>query len=102
MKIVPSALSSAVALLNSSERQVDVAAGSIGRDLLSESNAVATAADSGVMPVGPGVVSSPGPDSADVADNMVAMMLAQRAFSAALRVMKTSQEMQEEVIRTVR
>jgi hypothetical protein len=86
-----SAISSAVQGLMNSTRRMDRAAVSISRSGLPEA------------PVGPNdPVTTPGPadgaDTTDLAGAMVDMLMAQRAFSAQLRVLKTADEMSRETV----
>jgi flagellar basal body rod protein FlgG len=84
-----SALSSALHGITSSLRRMDRAANSIARSGLSD------------VPVGPNApAASPGPpegaEATDLPGAMVDMLMAQRAFSAQLRVLRTAEEMSRE------
>ncbi len=94
MSISPSAVSSALSALKMYSRQVDRAAESIATvglgDLMSD-------------PAGPpspsqGVTTG---DAADLAGAMTNMMIAQRAFSAQLAVLRTADEMLKESVHFV-
>ena len=85
------AISSAVQGIMNSMRRMDRAAVSISRSGLPE------------IPVGPNdLAATAGPaqgtESTDLAGAMVDMLMAQRAFSAQLRVLKTADEMSRETV----
>lgn len=84
------AVSSAVQGIMNSMRRMERAAGFVARSGLSESP---------VGPDAPKVAGTPdGADGTDLAGAMVDMLMAQRAFSAQLRVLKTADEMSREAV----
>jgi len=86
-----SAISSAVQGIMNSMRRMERAAVSISRSGLS---------DARVGPNDPAATAGPaqGTESTDLAGAMVDMLMAQRAFSAQLRVLKTADEMSREAV----
>ena len=86
-----SAISSAVQGIMNSMRRMERAAVSVARSGLSEVPA---------GPNDPAATAGPaqGAESTDLAGAMVDMLMAQRAFSAQLRVLKTADEMSRETV----
>ena len=94
MSVSPSAVSSALNALKMYSRQVDRAAESIARIGLIDPSADPASGDGSPLP-SPGVATDA---AADLAGAMTDMMIAQRAFSAQLRVLRTADEMLQESV----
>lgn len=88
---LPSALSSAMAGLQRHARAVDRAAGTIARAGLEP----ASPAPGASSPATPGASAPP---ADELAGAMVDMLVAQRMFSAQLRVIRTADEMMQEAV----
>ncbi len=94
-----SAISSALGALHVYSRRVDQAAARIataGLDLESPDSANPSAGPAAAT------ASAPAADLADLSTAMTSMMIAQRAFSAQLRVLRTADEMLQDTVNTVR
>ncbi|MEO8636470.1 MAG: flagellar basal body rod C-terminal domain-containing protein [Gemmatimonadales bacterium] len=94
MSISPSAVSSALSALKMYSRQVDRAAESIASVGLVDLAADPASGNGAPLPS----MSVAYGDSADLAGAMTDMMIAQRAFSAQLRVLRTADEMLKESV----
>jgi hypothetical protein len=94
MSVSGTAITTALSALKMYSRRVDRSAeqiASVGLDLPTD------AGDSAGMP---GLPSTSGP-AVDLTDAMTSMLIAQRAFSAQLRVLKTADEMLKESVDVV-
>jgi hypothetical protein len=98
MPVSGPAVATALNALRMYSRQVDRAAESIATAGLV---GVPTDSADGTTPPVSGATPSPG-DAADLASAMTSMMLAQRAFSAQLRVLRTADEMLKESVDIVK
>jgi hypothetical protein len=96
MPISGTAIASAINALKLYSRRVDQAAGRIASaGLFAVSNPSSSETDEPVPPVGASAPSEP----VDLGDAMVDMLIAQRAFAAQLRVLRTVDQMLEETVR---
>ncbi len=98
MSISPTALSSALNALKLYNRRVDQAAEAIAAAGLTDGSA--DSADGTGAPAGPPSATSAG--VVDLPDAMTSMLIAQRAFVAQLRVLRTADEMLRETVESVR
>ena len=94
MSMTATAISSALSALRMYSRQVDRAAESIARIGLFDPAADPAAGAAVPVPLS-GVATG---DAADLAGAMTDMMIAQRAFSAQLRVLRTADDMLQESV----
>ena len=98
MSVSPSALSSALSALKSYTRQLDRAAESIAGIGLTDLCTTPSCGDGAPLP-SPAAATG---DAADLAGAMTNMMIAQRAFSAQLHVLRTADDMLKETIEATR
>jgi len=96
MPVTGTAFSTALNALKLYTRRVDLAAAQIARAGLTE---VPTDTEGEPSPSSPGAEAV---GAADLGSAMVNMMIAQRAFSAQLRVLRTADEMLKETVRVVK
>lgn len=98
MSVSSSAMSSALGALQLYSRRVDQAAARIataGLDVVPSDPTDPTAPT-------PTTTAAPVGDLADLSTAMTSMMIAQRAFTAQLRVLRTADEMLQDTVNTVR
>lgn len=94
MPISPSAMVSALNGLRLYSRRVDQAA-----ERIASAGMFSIPTEPSPEPETPAAPPASSGESADLADAMVNMMVAQRAFAAQIRTIKTADQMQEELLR---
>ena len=97
MSVSPTAVTSALNALRMYSRQVDRAAQTIA-----SAGLVAIPPDTTEPSADPAGAPAAQPDLADLGEAMTSMLIAQRAFAAQLRVLRSADEMLKETVESVK
>ena len=98
MSVSGSAISAALSALHQYSRRVDQAAARIATAGLGPLSTDPAEPPTGGVPAGPPAAAG---DLADLTSAMTSMMIAQRAFTAQLQVLRTADDMLQETVKSV-